>query len=720
MVLKKLSTLIFVFAIAAFFFPTPCASAEKTRICLTMIVRNEGKIIERCLNSVRDVIDCISICDTGSDDNTVQVIEQFMQKNNLPGKVHKQTWKNFGYNRTLSIQAAQTTLKELGFPLANTYLLLIDADMMLEKKPSFSKESLKDDSYLLIQKNHSQSYYNTRLVRASFPWKSIGVTHEYWSSQTPGTKESKLESLFIDDRDDGGCKADKFERDIRLLTAGLEEEPKNERYVFYLAQSYKSLNQFEDSIKWYKKRVELGGWNEEVWYAKLMIGQCYEELGKWDQALAVYLDAFQQNPARAEPLQQISTYYRMHEKYNLAYFFAKQGSLIPYPKDQILFISHPVYDYLFEQDISIAGYYTPFKEEGFAATHRLTMKKGLPYHIREQSYKNMLSYVNNLNGSFKPIDIDLPLIREGLASRFNPMNPSIHKTDRGYELICRTVNYTQIGARHFKSLDLLDKSNTIITRNFLIQYDKNFKKLSQQEIIEDLDRKKNQSWQIKGLEDCRLFTYKGSTWFTCTTLDTNPTGQPQISLCKLSDDRSGKTVKVEKLLPLNGPNLTRCEKNWLPVVKNGEFQMIYSYDPLVIYKPDWDSEFSTIVREVFLTHNTPQHDFSRFSGSAPPLEFDNGYLIVIHESVDDGQRNYMHRFVFLDNNFEIQKVSKPFIFLHKGIEYCCGMTKDHAGKNLVLAIGIEDREAYLCTTGLDYVRSLLEPLAKEPGAEWQR
>ena len=43
------------------------------------------------------------------------------------------------------------------------------------------------------------------------------------------------DSIWIDDIGDGGSKGDKFERDIRLLKQGLEEEPNNGRYYFYLA-----------------------------------------------------------------------------------------------------------------------------------------------------------------------------------------------------------------------------------------------------------------------------------------------------------------------------------------------------------------------------------------------------------------------------------------------------------------------------------------------------
>ena len=215
------------------------------------------------------------------------------------------------------------------------------------------------DMYLLLQKNTSLAYYNTRLVQASMPWECVGVTHEYWACKAP-IQEAQLETLWIDDHDDGGSKSDKFERDIKLLTEGLKDEPDNVRYMFYLAQSYKCLRKFDEAIRWYNARIEKGGWKEEIWYSKFMIGEIYEDIEFWDQALHSYLAAYEHNPDRAEPLQKIATslsYQRT--RIALAYLFAKQGSRIPYPKDQLLFISYPVYDYQFDEEISIAAYYLP-------------------------------------------------------------------------------------------------------------------------------------------------------------------------------------------------------------------------------------------------------------------------------------------------------------------------------------------------------------------------
>jgi hypothetical protein len=87
--------------------------------------------------------------------------------------------------------------------------------------------------------------------------------------------------------------------------------------------------------------------------------------------------------------------------------------------------------------------------------------------------------------------------------------------------------------------------------------------------------------------------------------------------------------------------------------------------------------------------------------------------MVVHEVVhmDDHTRRYFHRFVYLTQDFKIEKMSKPFIFKQLGIEFCCGMTLDHTEDELILAVGIEDREAYLCIVDLDTIRSLLHSCA---------
>lgn len=409
----------------------------------------------------------------------------------------------------------------------------------------------------------------------------------------------------------------------------------------------------------------------------------YEEKGDWAHALHWYLEAFQLNPERAAPLQKISSYYRHHGDNQLAYIFAKMGSF--------LFSS-----YQFDEDLSIVSYYTNRFDEGYIAASNLLTHQESPWWVKEQAAKNILFYIQNLpNVECKPIVLDLPYIHEKTEEHYHPMNPSILKTNEGFCVICRTVNYTQKGAKIFETNDV---QGIYRTRNFLLNYDRNFQLLSQEE-IED-DRERYNPWSIvQGLEDARIFNYENSNWFTCTTREGNAAGIPQIVLCKMQE-----TGVVDRFIPLLGPDLNRCEKNWLPFVKNGEMLLIYSYDPFIVFRPD----LSTGVCETVLEYK-PLLDLSRFRGSAAPIAFEEGYLMMVHEVsyLDDSSRVYLHRLIFLDEQLTIQKVSKPFTFTHKGVEFCCGMTLNHEEDQLIMTIGIEDNQAILVFLAKEEVKNLL-------------
>lgn len=131
----------------------------EVKVVLVMIVKNESKIIERCLTSILPILDAIVISDTGSTDNTVELINGFIEKNSekVNGKVYVDEWKNFGHNRSKSITNAQEWLRENqnSYNMRTTYLLTIDADMIFRITPEFKKEAL-------LQKIHGASNKKTQ------------------------------------------------------------------------------------------------------------------------------------------------------------------------------------------------------------------------------------------------------------------------------------------------------------------------------------------------------------------------------------------------------------------------------------------------------------------------------------------------------------------------------------------------------------------------------
>ena len=209
-----------------------------TRVCLVSIVKNEQHIIERCLNSALGIIDYISICDTGSTDNTVQVIRDWGAKNNIPTSVHTDgtEFVNFGHNRTQAYNMSRQS-----YPDAD-YCLFLDADMVITAN-NFNANILTEPSYHVYHIGRDMKYTRLFFAATRISWKSVGVTHEYWQS-TPKTVSATLdENVFqYTDKGDGGCNPNKFLMDIRLLKAGLEQETDPgllTRYKFYMANTYK-------------------------------------------------------------------------------------------------------------------------------------------------------------------------------------------------------------------------------------------------------------------------------------------------------------------------------------------------------------------------------------------------------------------------------------------------------------------------------------------------
>ena len=49
-------------------------------ISLCMIVKNEEKVLARCLDSIADLMDEIIIVDTGSSDNTKEIAKKYTDK----------------------------------------------------------------------------------------------------------------------------------------------------------------------------------------------------------------------------------------------------------------------------------------------------------------------------------------------------------------------------------------------------------------------------------------------------------------------------------------------------------------------------------------------------------------------------------------------------------------------------------------------------------------
>lgn len=356
-------------------------NASAQRICLNMIVKDEAHIIRRCLGKVRPFIDSWVIVDTGSTDGTQDIIRQELA--GIPGELHERPWKDFGTNRTEALELARKSGAD--------YAFVIDADEELTPEEGFVWPRLTADSYQTLQACEDNRFYRTQLLRLAMPWCYVGVLHEVATCQGAQRPE-RLEGIVTYGRFDSARNKDpikKYEHDARVLEKALAKEPQNARYAFYLAQSYRDSRQHSKAESCYRKRADMGGWEEEVWFSLYQIGLLRERMGRpAAQILEAHLEAFNNRPTRAEPLVALARYFRIKQQYGSALAFAKAALDIPRP-DDILFLDAGSYSWRPLDEYAIAAYWIGKHADCLRACNTLLAPdSGLPEVQRERVEKN--------------------------------------------------------------------------------------------------------------------------------------------------------------------------------------------------------------------------------------------------------------------------------------------------------------------------------------------
>ena len=317
-------------------------------ICLCMIVKNESAVIERCLNSVKASISSWVIVDTGSTDDTKEIITKTMA--GVEGTLLQSPWVNFEHNRNEAI----TKAKDL-YPEAQ-YLYFIDADEELIGNLTEVTLQKIEVNFSLIYKYGSIEYPRLSLVRTDQPWRYQGVLHEYLHLDGPFKTET-LGGCHVIVRPEGARSKDpeKYTKDAALLLKALETEPNNSRYVFYLAQSYRDAGNLTEAIKAYTKRSRMGGWGEEIWYSWYQVGVLRESLGDPFGATKAYLAAFELDPHRAEVPGRLARLLRGRKNYQTARLFAQAG--LSCAQQASLFVEPDYYDWICRDELAISLYW---------------------------------------------------------------------------------------------------------------------------------------------------------------------------------------------------------------------------------------------------------------------------------------------------------------------------------------------------------------------------
>jgi glycosyltransferase involved in cell wall biosynthesis len=653
-----------------------------------MIVKNEARIIRRCFDSVLPYLSYWVIQDTGSTDDTQQMIIDYFMGHGIPGELYELPFQNFGYNRTKALQSAQETKADFD------YILLIDADMTLDvKQPDMFPSRLVNSVYQIEQFNNSLQYFNSRLLRKGVAAEYKGVTHEYLSIDDGNVSAKRLSTVVLFDHVDGGCKQEKFTRDQRLLEATHREDPTDARTLFYLAQTYKDTNQLDLAIQTYEKHQLVQTWEEEVYYSKFMVAQCKEKQGMYKEAIVDALAAHQYRPTRGESLHLAVRICREKGLNLAAWVLSEIGAQIRKPEGDVLFLDTKVYTYKFLFEKSILAYYVSQMKSGLEACNTLLLSSDVDRSERAITRSNLNFYMQPLAGATH-VQIPKP---DGYPE-YNVMNPSLVWDGEAMCVNLRLVNYAVGADQSYTVLGGPDKGlaftneRPVHTVNVL-RRDGRDTPVSTDDLW--LRYTKYTHGMISGVEDLRLFMHKGEIYFSGTCPQVDPGCVNQMVMGRLDKDGVAHDMR---LLVLPEDFNRRCEKNWMLFSVDDEVLCFYDAVTILVVDPDTGS-LTLKVR------NQSRPGLSDFRGSAGPILVHGRWFGMIHEVLMTtdavAKRVYIHRFIEYDprNNWCLLKIGLPFRFsaqeTRNNIEYGIGMCFHPEDKKMYLSWGEGDAKAYL-------------------------
>ena len=295
----------------------------KQTICLNMIVKNESHIIEKTLENIYSYIkfDYWVVSDTGSTDNTKEIITNFFSKKCVSGEFYDSEWQDFGYNRSKALEGAYNK---------TDYVFVWDADDIIFgnfKLPDI----LEHDSYKFIFSNNSNSisYSRSQLFNNRKKWKYIGVLHEYPSCDEKCNSEFSITGDYYFSSNRTGNRSQdplKYAKDAEILEKAFikcyeNKDPIYNRYAFYCAQSYRDANMPDKAIEYYKKVLTLDNWGQEKYVSCMNIYNLYEAKQNVDIGIFYLIESYKYDKTRVECIYQLVKHYCINNLNDVAFSF---------------------------------------------------------------------------------------------------------------------------------------------------------------------------------------------------------------------------------------------------------------------------------------------------------------------------------------------------------------------------------------------------------------
>jgi len=301
-------------------------------INLCIMVKNAGPQFRDMLLNNLSLIDEWTILDTGSSDETIDIINEVLV-GKKKGHLYQEPFINFRDSRNRLLDLAGDNCKYT-LMLDDTYNVKLDLREFLYdiRSDQFA------DSYTLFIKSDDSEYGSNRILKSNRKLRYINKIHEVINDKNNINVIIPINRSFIlDERYDYMEKRtmERKELDLKLLFEELEEDPNNSRTYYYLGQTFNLMEDFENAFKWLKLRVEYpnAGFLQEKVDAAFEMARCANfKLNKpWNECEKLYLQAYELDKSRPDSIYFIGIHYFLENNMKLAHTYFKKAYKIGYP-----------------------------------------------------------------------------------------------------------------------------------------------------------------------------------------------------------------------------------------------------------------------------------------------------------------------------------------------------------------------------------------------------
>jgi glycosyltransferase involved in cell wall biosynthesis len=333
----------------SFYFNGAGEFAYDNLIHLCIMVKNAGPLFEQVLTENLSIIDRWTVLDTGSTDGTQDIVRRVLK--GKKGTLIEEPFLNFRDSRNRCLELAGDVCKYT-LMLDDTYAIRGD----LRKFLNLIRGDTFANSYSLLIQSDDSEYYSNRLVKTADKLRYLYTIHEVIQAEGNVTVVIPKEEAWICDHRAPYMEArtkDRKQYDLKCLFEMLEEEPANPRHLYYLAQTYSCIEDYEKAAHWFQQRaLATGGHHQEAVDSMFELARLYNfKLGKpWALCEETYKKAYAMDPTRPDALYFLGIHYyldsegggegkgeeedkakRRGTNRRIAYEYFKQGFALGYP-----------------------------------------------------------------------------------------------------------------------------------------------------------------------------------------------------------------------------------------------------------------------------------------------------------------------------------------------------------------------------------------------------